>query len=89
MTLSESDVPGSDGVLSEAAAHAIEALLEQSLIIPNPPKGPPAPSCRSSCDYCAGERVNVRHILFAVTQGVDVVAAAQPCRDNAVGRAPS
>ncbi|MFO1280099.1 MAG: peptidylprolyl isomerase [Burkholderiaceae bacterium] len=73
--LSESDVPGSDGVLSEAAAHAIEALLEQSLIIPEPTEE----ACQRHhaahrATYCAGERVNVRHILFAVTQGVDVVA---------------
>ena len=31
-----SDVPGTDGVLSEDASRAIEALLEQSLAIPEP-----------------------------------------------------
>lgn len=69
------DVPGTDGVLSEDASHAIEALLEQSLAIPEPSDE----ACRRhhaahQATYSTGERVNVRHILFAVTQGVDVVA---------------
>jgi peptidyl-prolyl cis-trans isomerase C len=70
-----SDVPGTDGVLSEDASRAIEALLEQSLAIPEPSDE----ACRRhhaahQATYSTGERVNVRHILFAVTQGVDVVA---------------
>ncbi len=73
--LSGSDAPGDDGVLSEAATHAIEMLLEQSLVIPEPTEE----ACRRHhaahrATYSTGERVNVRHILFAVTQGVDVVA---------------
>lgn len=73
--LSASDVPGSDGVLSEEATSAIEALLEQSLVIPEPSDE----ACQRHhaahrATYSTGERVNVRHILFAVTQGVDVVA---------------
>ncbi|HWR80915.1 MAG TPA: peptidylprolyl isomerase [Pseudomonas sp.] len=73
--LSASDAPGTDGVLSEDATSAIEALLEQSLAIPEPSEE----ACRRhhaahQATYSTGERVNVRHILFAVTQGVDVVA---------------
>ncbi len=73
--LPASDAPGTDGVLSEDASSAIEALLEQSLAIPEPSDE----ACRRhhaahQATYSTGERVNVRHILFAVTQGVDVVA---------------
>jgi peptidyl-prolyl cis-trans isomerase C len=64
-----------DGVLSEEASSAIEALLEKTLLIPEPSEE----ACQrhhaaNVAAYSTGERVNVRHILFAVTQGVDVVA---------------
>ena len=73
--LSGSDAASPDGVLSEEAATAIEMLLEQNLGIPEPSED----ACRRHhaahrAVYSTGERVNVRHILFAVTQGVDVVA---------------
>jgi peptidyl-prolyl cis-trans isomerase C len=73
--LSDSDVPSADGVLSEEASGAIEKLLEQSLVIPEPSDE----VCQrhhaaNRATYSTGERINVRHILFAVTQGVDVVA---------------
>lgn len=73
--LSGSDSFCSDGVLSEEATGAIEALLEHSLTIPEPSDE----ACRrhhaaNQATYSTGERINVRHILFAVTQGVDVVA---------------
>jgi peptidyl-prolyl cis-trans isomerase C len=73
--LSGNDVSTTDGVLSEEASGAVEALLEQSLAIPEPSEE----ACRRhhaahQASYSTGERVNVRHILFAVTQGVDVVA---------------
>lgn len=69
------DVPGGDGVLSEAASHAIETLLEQTIVTPDPSDD----ECRRHYDahrasYATGERVNTRHILFAVTDGVDIVA---------------
>jgi len=64
-----------DGVISEAAAAAIEALLEQNLSQPEPSEE----ACRrhhaaheASCR--SGERVRARHILFAVTPGVNVAA---------------
>lgn len=73
--LLDTDLPSTDGVLSEDASSAIETLLEQSLAIPEPSED----ACRRhhaahQAIYSTGERVNVRHILFAVTQGVDVVA---------------
>ena len=73
--LADSDVPAADGVLSEAASHAIEELLEQDLLIPEPTDE----ECRrdhsaNQSFYVTGELVNARHILFAVTEGVDVVA---------------
>jgi peptidyl-prolyl cis-trans isomerase C len=73
--LADSDIPGADGVLSEDATTAIEALLEQTLAIAEPSEE----ACRRhhaahQATYSTGERVQVRHILFAVTQGVDVVA---------------
>ena len=73
--LSAADVPATDGILSEAATQAIETLLERNLTIPEPSDE----ECRrhyaaNPARYATGERVRARHILFAVTQGVDVVA---------------
>ncbi len=64
-----------DGVPGEAAVEAIEQLLEQSLQVPEPSEE----ACRRhhaahAARYRIGERAHVRHILFAVTPGVDVVA---------------
>lgn len=69
------DAPAADGVISEAASQAIEALLERELQVPEPSED----ACRRyyaahASTYCTGERVRVRHILFAVIPGVDVVA---------------
>ena len=73
--LAEDDAPGREGILSEAATTAIEQLLEQTLVIPDPSED----ECRRHyaahpARYAEAERVNLRHILFAVTPGVDVVA---------------
>jgi len=73
--LDASDAPSADSVISEAAAGAIEALLERNLNVPEPSDD----ACRRhhaahESAYRIGERVRVRHILFAVTPGVDVVA---------------
>lgn len=73
--LDAKDAPSADGVISEAAADAIDKLLEQNLSVPEPSEE----ACRRHHAahqniYCNGERVRVRHILFAVTPGVDVVA---------------
>ena len=73
--LCASDTPTADGVISEAAAGAIDRLLEQALELPEPSED----ACRRhhaahEGAYRTGERVRVRHILFAVTPGVDVAA---------------
>jgi len=73
--LDAADTCSGDGVTSEAATAAIEALLEQSIALPDPSQS----ACHRyyaahAATYCSGERVRVRHILFAVTPGVDVVA---------------
>lgn len=90
--LAAGDAAAADGVISEAASAAIEALLEQNLKVPEPSEE----ACRRhhgahAGTYRIGERVRVRHILFAVTPGVDVAALrkrAEPvfldvrCRDS-------
>ena len=73
--LDTDDAPTMDGVISEAASNAIDELLEQSLAVPEPSEE----ACRRhhaahQSTYSTGERVRLRHILFAVTPGVDVVA---------------
>ncbi len=73
--LSADDTATADGVISDAASAAIEALLEQNLALPEPSEE----DCQRYYTahqgrYRRGERVRVRHILFAVTPGVDVVA---------------
>src|SRR5690606_4728645 len=54
---------------------AIDALLERELVLPEPSEE----ACRRHhathpARYSTGERVRARHILFAVTPGVDVTA---------------
>ena len=73
--LDASDTCSADGIVSEAAVDAIDALLERKLNVPEPSEE----ACRRhyaahSGLYRTAERVRVRHILFAVTPGIDVVA---------------
>jgi len=73
--LDAADAPAVDGATIEAATGAIEALLERELNLPEPSEQ----ACRRhhaghESAYRTGERVRVRHILFAVTPGVDVAA---------------
>ena len=73
--LAADDAPSEDGVISEAAAGAIESLLEHALSTPEPSEE----ACKRhyaahEATYRTGERVLARHILFAVTPGLDVVA---------------
>lgn len=73
--LAAGDIPSTDGATSEAATAAIEALLARALTIPEPAED----ACRrhhaaNTGRFASGERARVRHILFAVTPGVDVVA---------------
>jgi len=76
--LDQADRQTPDGVVSEAAAQAIEALLEDRLQSPEPSDD----ECRrhhaaQASTYQSGEQIRLRHILFAVTPGVDVVALRQ------------
>lgn len=71
--LAADDDPGLDGSTSEAASAAIEALLSAQLDIPEPSEE----ACRRHFDahparHRNGDRAQVRHVLFAVTPGVDV-----------------
>jgi peptidyl-prolyl cis-trans isomerase C len=73
--LSSTDVAPGDGVLSEAASQAIDAWLERELQLPEPSED----ACRRHhaahpARYRTGQRVRVRHVLFAVTPGTDVAA---------------
>ena len=93
--LDRNDPPGA--VPSEAASDAIEALLERELALPEPEDA----ACERHyqahlVSYRTGERVRARHVLFAVTQGTDVVALRQRaeaclldlrCHDGDVARA--
>ncbi len=69
------DAAAVDGVVSETASQAIDAWLEAELHLPEPSEQ----ACRRHhaahpARYRTGEQVRVRHILFAVTPGTDVVA---------------
>ena len=73
--LASDEPPGSGGVSSEATSSAIEILLERELKVPDPSDD----ACRRhyaahAAKYRSGEKVRARHILFAVTPGMDVVA---------------
>jgi peptidyl-prolyl cis-trans isomerase C len=73
--LDANDAPPDGGVISEAAADAIDALLDRNLNVPEPSEE----ACRRhhaahQSAYRTGERVRARHILLAVTPGGDVVA---------------
>ena len=63
------------GVISEAAADAIDTLLDRQLMRPRPDEE----TCRryhaaNPARFAVGERVRLRHVLFAVTPGVDLDA---------------
>jgi peptidyl-prolyl cis-trans isomerase C len=71
--LTPNDAPSSDGATSEAATSAIESLLASELVLPEPSEE----ACRRHFEahasaYRSGDRAQVRHVLFAVTPGVDV-----------------
>jgi peptidyl-prolyl cis-trans isomerase C len=76
--LDAGDAAPLDGVVSEAASAAIETLLEQALQMPEPGED----ACRRHFNahparYRTGERVQLRHVLFAVTPGIDLAALRQ------------
>ncbi len=73
--LAAGDLPGVDGVLSEEVSAAIEILLGKALVISEPePEACRRHYLAHRATYTTGERVRARHILFAVTDGVDVTA---------------
>ena len=95
--LAAGDPPPVAGAISEAATAAIETLLDRELAVPEPDED----VCRRhyaahAARYAVGERARLRHILFAVTAGVDLDALrsrAEAClielrarsRDEAIG----
>jgi peptidyl-prolyl cis-trans isomerase C len=93
--LDAADAAAADGVISAAASQAIEAWLEQQIDLPEPSDE----ACRRyhaahAARFSTGERVRLRHILFAVTPGTDVVALRNRaeaclldvrCHDGAAG----
>ena len=71
--LSADEPPPVDGVAGEATDLAIEALLERELAQPEPDEA----ACRRwfaahTADFRSGDALRARHVLFAVTPGVDV-----------------
>lgn len=73
--LRREDAPSTDGTISEAASAAIDALIDREVRVPAPGEE----ACRryfaaNVRSYTTGDRARVRHILFAVTPGVDVSA---------------
>lgn len=73
--LAADDPAPAQGAISEAAAQAIDRWLDSALQVPDPSEE----ACErhynaTAARYRTGERVLMRHILFAVTPGVDVVA---------------
>lgn len=76
--LAPDDPAPQDGAITEAATTAIEALLEREMALPEPSDE----ACRRyyaahAARYAVGERARVRHVLFAVTPGLDVNALRQ------------
>ena len=73
--LGADDAPAADGVISDAASAAIDALLAREIAVPDPTDDALRRHFAAhEAKYRTGERARVRHILFAVTPGVDVVA---------------
>jgi peptidyl-prolyl cis-trans isomerase C len=80
--LDAAEPPPADGIATAAAAEAIETLIERELRVPEPDEA----ACRrhhaaNPARFAAGgalaERALLRHVLFAVTPGVDVAALRQ------------
>ncbi len=76
--LAADDEPPVAGVISEQAEQAIEAWLAAAV----PVDEPSSEACQRHhaahrARYAVGERLLLRHVLFAVTAGVDVTALRQ------------
>jgi len=66
------------GIETASTGDTIERLLESELVVPEPSEQ----ACRRYFDaqpqrYARAERLHLRHVLFAVTPGVDVKALRQ------------
>lgn len=66
------------GIAGGTTSHAIESLLARAIVVPEPTEE----ACRRLFDanpsrYAVGERLLLRHVLFAVTPGTDVNALRQ------------
>ena len=73
--LDAADPPPVDGVLSEAASRAIDDWLEAELKLPEPShEACERHHAAHAARWRSGEKLRLRHILFAVTPGMDVVA---------------
>jgi len=76
--LASDDPPPVRGAMTEEASSAIEALLDRDLHLPEPSEEAlRRHHAAQRGRYAVGERVQLRHVLFAVTPGVDVNALRQ------------
>jgi peptidyl-prolyl cis-trans isomerase C len=76
--LSEEDPAPLQGAITDEASTAIETLLDQALQLPEPTDEASRRHHAANLPrYAVGERAQVRHVLFAVTPGVDVNALRQ------------
>lgn len=73
--LSADDPAPEDGILSETACDAIDALISREVTAPEPSDDDCQRFYRANPGrFRKGESAELRHILFAVTPGVDVAA---------------
>lgn len=72
--LAQNDTVGADGIVSEAASDAIDVLIARQVVVPEPTEQACERHYQANVGhYRTGEKVHARHILFALTQGMDVV----------------
>lgn len=78
--LATEDRASSDGIISEAASEAIDALIAREVQVPEPDEQACLRHYQAHRSrYRSGEKVHARHILFALTPGMNVA----PLRDRA------
>lgn len=78
--LAADDRAGADGIVSEAASDAIDALIAQQVQVPEPTEEACLRHYQAhAASYRTGDKVHARHVLFALTQGMNV----GPLRDRA------
>lgn len=73
--LTAEDPPPMGGTMTDAASEAVERLLDQALHFDDPSEEESRRYFEGrAARFAVGERVRARHILFAVTPQVDVIA---------------